>query len=110
MSSVSITGWWPTTRRWPRPPRWRNAWRAASPLADAVFALQALGTTPLLLAEAGAMRERWAAPAIDGRAMAAFAMTEPAAGSDLAAIATTAQRDGKDYVLTGTKTLISNAG
>src|SRR2546430_16305216 len=42
--------------------------------------------------------------------MASVAMTEPEAGSDAAAIATTARRDGTDYVLTGTKTLISNAG
>jgi acyl-CoA dehydrogenase len=42
--------------------------------------------------------------------MGAFAMTEPEAGSDLAALATRARRDGADYVLDGTKTFISNAG
>jgi acyl-CoA dehydrogenase len=42
--------------------------------------------------------------------MASFAMTEPDAGSDVAALGTTAQRDGDDYVLSGTKTFISNAG
>src|SRR5437773_10065463 len=42
--------------------------------------------------------------------MAAFAMTEPDAGSDVASLATTARRDGSDYILRGTKTLISNAG
>jgi acyl-CoA dehydrogenase len=42
--------------------------------------------------------------------MAAFAMTEPEAGSDVAAMATTARRDGAEYVLRGAKTLISNAG
>lgn len=88
----------------------REAIAAESPLADAVFALQALGITPLLLAGASPMRERWLAPAIDGTAMAAFAMTEPEAGSDVAALATTARRDGADYVLNGFKTLISNAG
>ena len=88
----------------------REALAAASPLADAVFALQALGTLPLLLAGGTALRERWAREALDGRAMAAFAMTEPGAGSDVAAIATMARRDGGDYVLEGTKTLISNAG
>jgi len=82
---------------------------AASPLADAVFALQALGTSPLLLTDSP-MRERWLGPAIAGRAMAAFAMTERDAGSDLSAIATTAQLDGAHYVLNGAKTLISNAG
>jgi acyl-CoA dehydrogenase len=88
----------------------REALAAASPLADAVFALQALGTVPLLLADNAAMRERWVGAAIEGRAMAAFAMTEREAGSDVAAMATTARRDGGDYVLNGVKTLISNAG
>lgn len=88
----------------------REALAAASPLADAVFALQGLGTLPLLLADNVPMRECWVAESIAGRAMAAFAMTEPEAGSDVAAIATTARRDGDAYVLNGTKTLISNAG
>lgn len=88
----------------------REALAAASPLADAVFALQGLGTLPILLAGDGPLRERFAAAALDGRVMAAFAMTEPEAGSDVAAIATTARRDGDAYVLDGAKTLISNAG
>jgi acyl-CoA dehydrogenase len=88
----------------------REALAAASPLADAVFALQGLGTLPILLAENEAMRARWVDDAIAGRAMAAFAMTEREAGSDAAAIATAARRDGGDYVLDGAKTLISNAG
>jgi acyl-CoA dehydrogenase len=88
----------------------REALAAASPLADAVFALQALGTLPLLMSDNQAMQERWAADAVRGRAMAAFAMTEPGAGSDIAAIAATAQPQGKDYVLNGIKTFISNAG
>lgn len=90
----------------------REALGAASPLADAVFALQALGTTPLLLAGSDAQRGRWAEPALAGRAVAAFAMTEPEAGSDVASMRTTAARDreGGGWVLDGTKTLISNAG
>jgi alkylation response protein AidB-like acyl-CoA dehydrogenase len=88
----------------------REALAAASPLADAVFALQALGTLPLLLAEEPAMRERWGLEAMRGRAMAAFAMTEAEAGSDVGAIATTAVKDGANYRLNGTKTFISNAG
>jgi acyl-CoA dehydrogenase len=81
-----------------------------SPLADAVFALQALGTTPLLLAGSPAQRERWLGPIARGEVMTAFAMTEPDAGSDVAAIATSARRDGDGWVLDGAKTLISNAG
>jgi acyl-CoA dehydrogenase len=88
----------------------REALAAASPLADAVFALQGLGTVPLLLAGDAKVHERWAADALEGRAMAAFAMTEAGAGSDVAAMATTARRDGDHYVLDGAKTLISNAG
>ncbi|HET8624802.1 MAG TPA: acyl-CoA dehydrogenase family protein, partial [Gemmatimonadales bacterium] len=88
----------------------REALGEASPLADAVFALQGLGTTPILVAGSQAQKDRWLAPIAQGRVMTAFAMTEPGAGSDVAGIATTARRDGSAYVLDGTKTLISNAG
>ena len=88
----------------------REALAAASPLADAVFALQALGTVPILLAGDRGLIERWVPAALAGRAMASFALTESEAGSDAAAIATTARRDGGEYVLSGTKTFISNAG
>jgi acyl-CoA dehydrogenase len=88
----------------------REALGASSPLADAVFALQGLGTLPILLSENAPMRGSWADAALAGRAMAAFAMTEPEAGSDVAALRTTARRDGDSYRLDGTKTLISNAG
>ena len=88
----------------------REALAAASPLADAVFALQGLGTLPILLAGSDALRARWVDGSVAGRAMAAFAMTEPEAGSDAGAIATTARRDGSGYVLNGRKTYISNAG
>jgi acyl-CoA dehydrogenase len=88
----------------------REALAAASPLADAVFALQALGTLPIVLAGSEDLKHRWLPGVLAGKTMAAFAMTEPEAGSDVGAIATTAQRDGADYVLNGKKTLISNAG
>ncbi len=88
----------------------REALAAASPLADAVFALQGLGLVPILLSGNAAMRERWLAPTLEGRAMAAFAMTEPAAGSDVASMRTRARRDGGEVVLDGVKCFISNAG
>jgi acyl-CoA dehydrogenase len=88
----------------------REALGATSPLADAVFALQALGAVPMLLTENDGERKRWLEPAIAGRAMASFAMTEPEAGSDVASLGTTAVRGGDVYVLNGTKTFISNAG
>jgi alkylation response protein AidB-like acyl-CoA dehydrogenase len=88
----------------------REALAAASPLADAVFALQALGVVPILVSGNAAMRERWLAPTLAGTAMAAFAMTEADAGSDVASLATRARRDGSHYVLDGRKCFISNAG
>ncbi len=88
----------------------REALAAAAPLADAVFALQALGVTPILLAGGRELSERWLPGVREGRVMAAFAMTEPEAGSDVSALSTTARREGDVYVLNGGKTLISNAG
>lgn len=81
-----------------------------SPLADAVYALQALGSVPIRLGGTEAQRARWL-PAIDrGEVMCGFAMTEPDAGSDVGAMATRATRDGDGWVLEGRKAFISNAG
>jgi len=88
----------------------REALAAASPLADAVFALQGLSMVPILLAGDAAQQKRWVAASAGGRSMGAFAMTETEAGSDVAAMATSARRDGAHYVLNGHKTFISNAG
>ena len=81
-----------------------------SPLADAVFALQALGSRPLLLAGNEDLQSKWVSAVQSGDAVAAFAMTEPEAGSDVASLSTEAVRDGDDYVVNGGKTFISNAG
>ena len=83
---------------------------AADPLADAVVALQVLGGVPLALAGTDAQQRRWLDRIVSGDAMAAFAITEPDAGSDVGAIQTTARRDGDGWVLDGEKHLISNAG
>jgi acyl-CoA dehydrogenase len=88
----------------------RESLAAASSLADEVFALQALGSLPIALAGGSALRDRWLPAALAGKKMAAFAMTEPEAGSDVAAITTHAEKDGDAYLITGEKTLISNAG
>jgi acyl-CoA dehydrogenase len=88
----------------------REALGEASPLADAVFALQGLGTTPILLGGSAEQKSRWLSPIAHGKAMTAFAMTEPEAGSDVSAIRATARLEGSEYVLDGVKTLISNAG
>ncbi|HJR53183.1 MAG TPA: acyl-CoA dehydrogenase family protein [Gemmatimonadota bacterium] len=87
----------------------REAIAAASPLADAVYALQALGAMPIILAGDGG-NARWVDDAVAGRAMGAFAMTEDEAGSDVASMGTTATRDGEAWVLHGEKAFISNAG
>jgi acyl-CoA dehydrogenase len=87
----------------------REAIAAASPLADAVYALQALGAMPIVLA-GGGTSARWVKEAVDGRAMGAFAMTEDEAGSDVASMRTTATKDGGGWVLSGEKAFISNAG
>ena len=88
----------------------REAVAWASPLADGVWALQALGLTPVLRAGSDAQRRRWRQPVLDGEALGGFAMSEPAAGSDVAAMEARAVRAGEDWVLTGVKHLISNAG
>jgi acyl-CoA dehydrogenase len=112
LARLGGAGWFEAIRRqdWRGCCLARESLGASSPLADAVFALQALGTLPILFAGAASLREAYAEPALSGRAMAAFAMTEPEAGSDVAAMTTTARRDGADYVLEGTKSFISNAG
>ncbi len=87
----------------------REALAAASGLADAVFAVQGLGSYPIALSRNRAMAERYLPAVADGTAVAAFAITEPEAGSDAGALATRATRDADDYVLDGTKVFISNA-
>jgi len=81
-----------------------------SALADLMFAMQGLGSFPLSLAASDAVRNRFLPKVKSGDAIAAFAITEPDAGSDVSAIRTTARRDGSDYVIDGIKTFISNAG
>ena len=88
----------------------REAIAAASPLADAVWALQGLGITPIVASGTDEQRERWAEPALRGELMSGFAMTEPGAGSDVASMKTRARREGQEYVIEGHKWLISNAG
>src|SRR3970040_446519 len=79
-------------------------------LADFAFVMQGLGSGPIALAGSDALKQRYLPRVAKGEAIAAFALSEPAAGSDVAATATTARRDGGDWVLDGTKTWISNGG
>jgi acyl-CoA dehydrogenase len=79
-------------------------------LADFSFVMQGLGSGPIALAGSEAQRERYLPRAGDGRAIAAFALSEPEAGSDVAALKTAARRDGTHWMLDGAKTWISNGG
>ena len=79
-------------------------------LADFAFAMQGLGAGPISLYGTAEQRAQWLPKTCKGEAIAAFALSEPASGSDVANIATTARRDGGDYVLDGEKTWISNGG
>ncbi|HKP72623.1 MAG TPA: acyl-CoA dehydrogenase family protein [Pyrinomonadaceae bacterium] len=82
----------------------------SSPLADLAFVMQGLGTHAISLAAPEHVRDFWLTRAAEGRAVAAFALTEPEAGSDVAALRTVARRDGDSYLLDGRKRFISNAG
>ncbi|HEU5239585.1 MAG TPA: acyl-CoA dehydrogenase family protein [Pyrinomonadaceae bacterium] len=88
----------------------REALAYSSALADLAFVMQGLGTYAISQAAPDHVREFWLSRAVEGKAIAAFALTEPEAGSDVAAIQTTAQRDGDAYVINGRKRFISNAG
>ncbi len=82
----------------------------SSSLADLAFVMQGLGTFAIAQAAPDHVRDFWLSRAANGKAIAAFALTEPNAGSDVAAIQTTARRDGESYVIDGRKRFISNAG
>ncbi|MGI9167566.1 MAG: acyl-CoA dehydrogenase family protein [Pyrinomonadaceae bacterium] len=82
----------------------------SSPLADLAFVMQGLGTYAISQAAPEHVRDFWLNRAAEGRAIAAFALTEPDAGSDVSALKTTAARDGDAYVIHGRKRFISNAG
>lgn len=78
-------------------------------LADFAFAMQGLGMGAVSLFGSTPQRE-WLDRTRSGHAIAAFALTEPGSGSDVAATSTTARRDGDEYVIDGEKTYISNGG
>jgi acyl-CoA dehydrogenase len=79
-------------------------------LADFAFAMQGLGSGAIGLAGSAAQRERWLPAVASGDAIAAFALSEPDAGSDVGALSTRARRIGSEWVLDGCKTWISNGG
>jgi alkylation response protein AidB-like acyl-CoA dehydrogenase len=79
-------------------------------LADFAFAMQGLGSGAISLAGADEQKRRYLPPVAKGEALAAFALSEDDAGSDVAALTCAARADGEGYVLDGEKTWISNGG
>ena len=79
-------------------------------LADFAFAMQGLGSGAIALAGSAELQAAWLPRVARGTAIAAFALSEPEAGSDVGAMSSSARRDGDHYVLDGTKTWISNGG
>jgi acyl-CoA dehydrogenase len=81
-----------------------------SGLADFAFAMQGLGAGPISLFGSLEQRNAWLPRTRAGKAIAAFALSEPDSGSDVANIVTMARRDGNGFILDGEKTWISNGG
>jgi acyl-CoA dehydrogenase len=79
-------------------------------LADFSFVMQGLGSGPIVLAGTEKQRKEYLPRSASGEAIAAFALSEPDAGSDVQAMTTTASRNGDSWVLNGIKTWISNGG
>ncbi|TMV07085.1 acyl-CoA dehydrogenase [Ruegeria sediminis] len=79
-------------------------------LADFAFAMQGLGTGAISLFGTEAQKAEWLSLTRSGKAISAFALTEPQSGSDVANSTMTAVRDGNDFILNGEKTWISNGG
>jgi acyl-CoA dehydrogenase len=79
-------------------------------LADFAFVMQGLGSGPIALAGDAAQKKKYLSAAASGEAIAAFALSEPDAGSDVQAMKTRATRTGDAWALEGTKTWISNGG
>ena len=88
----------------------REALSYHSALADLAFVMQGLGTYAVSLAAPEHVRDFWLERARAGKSIAAFALTEPEAGSDVSSVRTEARREGDSYVITGRKCFISNAG
>ncbi len=79
-------------------------------LADFAFAMQGLGSGAISIAGSEELKRRYLPRVARGESIAAFALSEPDAGSDVGAMSTSARREGEHYVLDGEKTWISNGG
>lgn len=88
----------------------REELAAVEELADTVFAVQALGSYPITIAGSGMQKDSYLPAIARGEIIAAFALTEPEAGSDVSSLETKVVRRGDQYCLSGIKRFISNAG
>src|SRR5215468_7054263 len=88
----------------------RETLASHSGLADFAFAMQGLGAGPISLYGTPAHKAHWLPKTRSGAAIAAFALSEPASGSDVANISMTARKNGGGFTLDGEKTWISNGG
>jgi len=88
----------------------RETLAAHDGLADFAFAMQGLGSGAIALAGADSLRRAWLPQVANGSAIAAFALSEPQAGSDVGALTTRATRVNGGWRLDGEKTWISNGG
>jgi alkylation response protein AidB-like acyl-CoA dehydrogenase len=78
--------------------------------ASLILAMQQLGALPILLGGSEEQKHRYLPPLASGEWLVTYGLTEPGAGSDIAAIRTRAERQGDHYLLTGGKQFITNAG
>jgi len=83
--------------------------RGCSGIATSILA-NGLGSGPVILFGSPEQKTRWLPPLAEQPILCSFALSEPGAGSDVAALRATARRDGDEYVLNGSKTFITNAG
>ncbi len=88
----------------------REAIAYVSPMADSIFAVQGLGSHPILLAGEAERRAAVLAEVVSGQRVCAFALTEPEAGTDVASMRSVARREGESWILDGEKVFISNVG
>ena len=79
-------------------------------LADFAMAMQGLGSGSITLFGSEELKQKYLPEVASGKRLAAFALSEPTCGSDVAAMTTSAELDGDEYVINGVKTWISNAG
>jgi acyl-CoA dehydrogenase len=84
-------------------------YRGCSGIGTSITA-NGLGAGPVIIFGSPEQRARWLPPLVEQPILCSFALSEPGAGSDVAALRSTAVRDGDEYVLNGSKTFITNAG